>query len=141
MEEINETCRGKNYVDLDAVLAVHGQMAKKDLKQSPFLVSFELGVNNKGYWTYNHMSVQFEDCIDCVKVIYPHFDFVFFFDHSQGHSKKLTGGLVAYCMDRGYGGAQLIMHESEIKEQDGYLGMYPRTLNVGNNQSFTCKTL
>jgi hypothetical protein len=71
MEEINESRRGKNYVDLDAAIAVHGQVGKKDLKQSPFVVIFELGVNNEGYWTYNYMSVQFEDCVDCVKVIYP----------------------------------------------------------------------
>jgi hypothetical protein len=83
------------------------------------------------------MSVQFEDCVDCLKVIYPHFDFVFLFDHSQGHAKKLTGGLVdAYCMNKGYGGVQPIMRESQIKEQDGYIGMYPHTLNVGNNQTF-----
>jgi hypothetical protein len=136
MEEINESRRGKNYVDLDAAIAVHGQVGKKDLKQSPFVVSFELGINNEGYWTYNHMSVQFEDCVDCVKVIYPHFDFVFLFDHSQGHAKKLVGGLDAYCMNKGYGGAQPMMRESRIKEQDGYLGNYPRTLNVGNNQTF-----
>jgi hypothetical protein len=136
MEEINETRRGKNYVDLDAALAVNGQVQKKDLKQSPFVVSFELGVNNEGYWTYNHMSIQFEDCVDCLKVVYPHFEFVFLFDHSQGHAKKLTGGLDAYCMNKGYGGAQPIMRESQIKEQDGYIGMYPHTLNVGDNQSF-----
>ena len=58
------------------------------------------------------MSVQFEDCVDCVKVIYPHFDFVFLFDHSQGHAKKLVGGLDAYCMNKGYGGAQPMMRES-----------------------------
>ena len=51
MEEINESRRGKNYVDLDAAIAVHGQVGKKDLKQSPFVVSFELGINNEGYWT------------------------------------------------------------------------------------------
>jgi hypothetical protein len=55
---------------------------------------------------------------------------------SQGHAKKLTGGLDAYCMNKGYGGAQPIMRESQIKEQDGYIGMYPHTLNVGDNQTF-----
>jgi hypothetical protein len=81
------------------------------------------------------MSVQFEDCVDCTKVIYPHFDFVFLFDHSQGHAKKLVVGLDAYCMNKGYGGAQPMMRESQIKEQDGYLGNYPSTLNVGDSQS------
>ena len=121
MEEINETRRGKNYVDLDAALAIHGQVAKKDLEESPFVVSFESGANNEVYWTYNHMSlVQFEDCVNCLKVIYPQFDFVLMFDHSQGHAKKLTGGLDAYSMNKGYGGAQPMMRGSQIKEEDGY---------------------
>jgi hypothetical protein len=41
MEEINESRQGKNYVDLDAAIAVHGQVGKKDLKQSPFVVTCE----------------------------------------------------------------------------------------------------
>ena len=51
MDEINESRRGKTYVDVDAAMAIHGQAAKKDLKQSPFVVYFELGANNEGYWT------------------------------------------------------------------------------------------
>jgi hypothetical protein len=65
---------------------------KKDLINSPVDIHFELRANNKGYWTYNHMSVQFEDCVDCLTVVYPHFDFSFLFDHSQGHAKKLCNG-------------------------------------------------
>jgi hypothetical protein len=100
-------------------------------------VSFELGTNNEGYWAYNHMSIQFEGCMDCIKVLYPHVNFMFLFNHSQGHAKKLMGGLDAHSMNRGYGGAQPIMRESKIKEHDdGYLGINARTLEVGNTQSF-----
>jgi hypothetical protein len=75
---------------VDAAMAIHGQPMKEDLKK-PFVVYFELGANNEGYWTYNHMSIQLEDCIDCLKVVYPHFDFAFLFvNHSQGHPKKLS---------------------------------------------------
>jgi hypothetical protein len=136
MDEINEARRGKTYVDMDAAMAIHGQATKKDLKQSPFVVHFELGSNNEGYWTYNHMAIQFEDCVDCLRVVYPHFDFAFLFDHSQGHAKKLANGLDAYAMNRGYGGVQQRMHESTIKTEDGYLGMHERTLNIGDTQSF-----
>jgi hypothetical protein len=51
------------------------------------------------------MAIQFEDCVDCLNVIYPHFDFAFLFDHSQGHAKKLVNGVDAYSMNKGYGGA------------------------------------
>ena len=109
---------------------------KKDLKDSPFVVYFELGANNEGYWTYNHMAIQFEDCVDCLKIVYPHFDFAFLIDHSQGHAKKLSNGLDAYSMNTSYGGAQSRMRESMIKQHDGYLGSHARTLNVGEVQSF-----
>ncbi|KAI2496293.1 hypothetical protein MHU86_18205 [Fragilaria crotonensis] len=136
LEEINEARRGKTYVDVDAAVAIHGQASKKDLKRSPFVVYFELGANNEGYWTYNHMAIQFEDCVDCLKVIFPQFDFALLFDHSQGHAKKLANGLDAYSMNRGFGGVQPRMRESIIKAEDGYLGMNERTVNVGDTQSF-----
>ena len=138
-DEINESRRGKTYVDVEAAMAIHGQATKKDLKQSPFVVYFELGVNNEGYWTFNHMAIQFEDCVDCLRVLYPHFDFAFFFDHSQGHAKKRANGLDASAMNRAYGGVQQRMRESFIKAEDGYLGMHERTIHVGDNQSFVFK--
>ena len=67
LDEINESRRGKNYVDVDAAMAIHGQAMKKDLKSSPFTIYFELGANNEGYWTFNHMAIQFEDCVDCLR--------------------------------------------------------------------------
>ena len=106
MEEINHVRCGQNYFDVNAAMAIQGQTLKKDLKESPFVVYFELGANNEGHWTYNHMAIQFEDCIDCLKVIYPHFNVALLFDHSQGHAKKLANGLDAYSMNRGFGGAQ-----------------------------------
>jgi hypothetical protein len=60
----------------------------------------------------------------------------FLFDHSQGHAKKLAGGLDAYSMNKSYGGAQPMMRETKIKDHDGYLGMHERTLQVGDTQSF-----
>jgi hypothetical protein len=39
LDEINESRSGKNYVDVDAAMAIHGQATKKDLKNSPFLSS------------------------------------------------------------------------------------------------------
>jgi hypothetical protein len=136
LDEINYARRDQTYIDVDAALAIHGQALKKDLKQSPFVVYFELGSNNEGYWTYNHMAIQFEECVDCLKVMFPQLDFAFIFDHSQGHAKKLTNGLDAYSMNRGFGGVQPKMRESTIMSEDGHLGMHECTVNVGDTQSF-----
>jgi hypothetical protein len=38
---------------------------------------------------------------------------------------------------KSYGGAQANMRESIMKQHDGYFGMYSRTLEVGNTQTFT----
>jgi hypothetical protein len=89
MEEINESRQGKTYVDVNTAMAIHGQAAEKDLEKSPFVAYFELRANNEGFWTYNHMAIQVEDCVNCLRVLYPHFDFAFLFDHSQGHAKNL----------------------------------------------------
>ena len=88
LDEINYARRDQTFIVVDAALAIHGQALEKDLKQSPFVIYFELSLNNEGYWTYNHMAIQFEDCIDCLKVLFPPFDFAFIFDHSQGHAKN-----------------------------------------------------
>jgi hypothetical protein len=39
------------------------------------------------------MVIQFEDCVDCLTVLYPQYDYVFLFDHSCGHDKQREGGL------------------------------------------------
>jgi hypothetical protein len=62
-----------------------GTALKKDLKHSPFVVEFEYGANNEGYWSYEHMVLQLEDCVDCLQVLAPQFDYLFLFDHSCGH--------------------------------------------------------
>jgi hypothetical protein len=44
---------------------------KEELKESPFNLHFEYGngVDKEGYWTYDHMTLQFEDCVDFVLAI------------------------------------------------------------------------
>jgi hypothetical protein len=43
-------------------------------------------------------------------------------------------------MNKGFGGVQLQMRESTIKQHNGYLGSHPLTINVGEIQSFTFKS-
>ena len=45
------------------------------------------------------MAVQFEDIVDCLKILRPEFDLVFLFDHSQGHAhKKKVHLMTATCL-------------------------------------------
>jgi hypothetical protein len=93
-----------------------------------------IGVNNEGYWNSFHMSIQFEDVVDCLQVLYPDFEFVFLFDHSQGHARKRSGALSSLNMSKGYGGAQGIMRDTVIIQEEGYLGPYAPALKVGDIQ-------
>jgi hypothetical protein len=64
------------------------------------------------------MSIQFEDVVDCLRVLDPDFELVFLLDHSQGHARKRNGALSALNMSQGYGGAQGIMSDTMIVQEE-----------------------
>jgi hypothetical protein len=71
------------------------------------------------------------------------FNFVFLFNHSQGHVKKLANGLDAYSMTIGYGGAQPRMRESKINEHSADLACInvPYLMVTPNHFYFKLATL
>jgi len=79
-----------------------------------------------------HMAIQLEDCVDCLKILFPDYDFLFLFDHSQGHQKKRVGSLQAAHVNLQYGGSQPLMRDTEITE--GCLGPFNCMLQVGEIQ-------
>jgi len=99
--------------------------------------SLEFGGSN-GYWNGNCITVQTEDCIDCLHVLFPEmYDYIFLYDHSSGHAKKRVGGLDVGNMNKGYGGEN--MRSTLIERSEGYLGPYhdatnPRMVNVSQMQ-------
>jgi hypothetical protein len=136
LPKINETRRGEKYADEVAVIAKRGTAEKKDLKHSPFVVEFKYGANN---WSYEHMVLHLEDCVDCVKVLAPQFEYLFLFDHSCGHDKQREDGLNIKNMTKSFGGKHAYLHDSLIKEVDGYLGPYPKVLKPSDVQSMVFK--
>ena len=68
------------------------------------------------------MSLQSEDVVDGVQVLYPNFDPVFLFDHSQGYACKCDGALNALNMSKNYGGAKQEMRDTLSMSEEGYLG-------------------
>jgi hypothetical protein len=139
LRKINERRRGQKYVDETAAVSKKGTALKKDLKHSPFVVEFEYGANNEGYWSYEHMVLQLEDCVDCLQVLAPQFDYLFLFDHSCGHDKQREDGLNVENMTKSFGGKQAHLHDTLIKECDGYLGPFPKILRPGDVQSMVFK--
>jgi len=92
LDKVNEKRRGTYYKDKGAMERLRGTHLKKDLTSSPFIRSLEYGANLIGYWGYDNIIEQFEDCVDVIKVLYPEFESVWEFDQSSGHTKKKKMG-------------------------------------------------
>ena len=137
LQRVNAVRLGKKYKDETAAKKKRGNELKQPLTISPFVLEFEYGASAEGYWTYDSMVLQLEDCADVVKTLYPQYDFLFLFDHSCGHDRMPDDALRVDGMNKGYGGEQNIMKESIIKSVNGYLGPHDhdRKLKVGDVQS------
>ena len=97
---------------------------------------FEYGANNEGYWSYEHMVLQMEDCLDVMRVLNPEVDVLLLFDHSCGHDRQREDGLNVENMSKSYGGKQRVIRPTLIREERGYLGSCNRKLNPGDTQHF-----
>jgi hypothetical protein len=137
LDLVNERRYGERYADEEAAMDVYGSSLKPQLSidKSPFLTYFDYGEHKEGYWDYNHMVLQFEDVIDCLKVMHPDYHFVFLFDHSSGHAKQRPDGLNASRMNKSFGGKSPAMHTTIIgTRESGFLGCYPSILEPGQTQ-------
>ena len=114
MKEINEKRKGEKYSDEDAATIVHGSPYKPPLKESPFVRELQYGQNKDGYWNYEQMMTQLEDCVDALQTMYPEFDHVFLFNHSNGHDRLQPDGLSINKIGIRFGGTQPMMRSSKI---------------------------
>jgi hypothetical protein len=138
LDEINrERSKEENkyYSDKDAAFVRNGSEIKPKLTSSPFVHQFEYGNNLDGYWTYDCMILQLEDCIDCLKVLYPSFQFCFLFDHSNGHDQMQPNGLNARRVNKNFRGKQPIMCDSVITDPSCFGEYHDNTYNLQLNDS------
>ena len=87
------------------------------------------------------MIMQVEDCIDCLKVINKDkYQYLFLFDHSNGHDCTAPDALKADAMRKHYGGKQPRMRNTVI-QNNNFLGPHqPQCkLQVGQIQYMTFK--
>ena len=114
LSEVNRRRQGVKYRDIQAAIDTRKTEYKEPLTTSPFIREFEYGQNADGYWTYQHMVLQLEDCVDILNVKYPQYDFLFLFDHSCGHDRQREDGLNVEKMSKSFGGrAQRKMRETK----------------------------
>ena len=139
LHQVNVRRRGKYYMDEEAATKKRGNAKKEDLKSSPFSKKFEYGANKDGYWTYEDMVLQLEDCVDVLKALNgDKYDYCFLFDHSNGHDRLRPDGLNVSNISKYYGGKQPHMRMTKI-EDESYLGPYEHDhkLKVGDIQSMS----
>ena len=86
------------------------------------------------------MVLQLEDCIDCMKFLYPEYQCVFLFDHSSFHAKKRSDGLDAFVMRKIYTGKETMIRKSLITND--LLGPFHDTNNkdICVDNSYQCFT-
>lgn len=146
---INRYRVDQDYLDSNAALKVchHTKKAHREIKKDPFVEYFEYGENKDGYWTYDHMVLQLEDCVDVLKVLgyCQKYDILFLFDHSCGHDRKRSDALCVHDMNKEFGGKQKhlrdsvmtldclgpFVHDSKLKVGDVCKHTFPTTGGTG----------
>ena len=136
MAIVNRYRKGKKYVCESAALIKTGMIEKNDLTDNPFVRWLEYGASKDGYWDYNHMAIQLDDCLDVLEALHPDFDVIFLLDHSNGHDLIRPDGLNANKIRKYFGGKQPKMIDTNIKDET-YLGPFDRTIQVGDIQTMS----
>jgi hypothetical protein len=125
--KVNKYCEGKFYSDVDAAIAMRQSKKKNTLTSTPFIQEFEYEKANEGYWAYQWMVCQFDDFADVLKDLHGNmYDVMFLFEHSCGHDKKSSDGLIVENRKKCYGGKQPIMQDTTMKNTRGYLGTFSK---------------
>ena len=70
LQRVNAERLGKKYKDESAAKKKRGSEFKQPLTMSPFVLEFAYGASAEGYWTYDSMVLQLEDCADVVTALY-----------------------------------------------------------------------
>ena len=139
LASVNRMRRGQTYKDVEAAILKRGNADKQDLDCSPFSRKLDYGNSRDGYWSYEDMVLQLEDCVDVLRSINGNkFDYCFLFDHSNGHDRLRPDGLNVNRISKYYGGKQPMMRDTTIKDET-YLGPYDhdKKLKVGDTQVMT----
>ena len=87
LQKVNSFSEGQDYTCENAAMSKYGNMKKQKLTEQIFVKWLEYGASKEGYWNYDSMAIQIENCIDVLQVLFPQFDIVFLLDYSNGHDK------------------------------------------------------
>ena len=108
-----------------------GEPVRKDVEScsSPGLIFFKYGNGRgkQGYWDGEKFQQQCTDFMDVLEIIYPNMQILIEVDHSSGHFKEQSDGLMVNAMGVNWGGKTLPKRDTIMEE--GCLGASPPTIN------------
>ena len=110
--------------------------------ESPGLIFFQYGngKGKQGYWDGVKFQQQCNDFMDVIEALYPHMQILLEVDHSSGHLKEQSDGLMVNAMGMKWGGKTIPKRDSVMEA--GCLGPNPPTINgvqlkLGSTQKMT----
>ena len=136
LEKVNNYRKYQKYCDEKAAIERKGKIEKDKLTTTPFKRFMQYGNMSDGYWLYEDMIIQVEDCVDCLKALYGNtYNYLFLFDHSNGHDCLSPDALSPTAIRKEFGGKQPYMKNSKILN-DKFLGPHdhPHKLKVRDIQ-------
>lgn len=139
LDKVNERRLGKTwgqYLSKKESIEVYGNSKKKVIEDQLTLVRFfDIGMNEEGYWNFNHMALQVEDVFDVLSVKFPEYDFLFLMDQSSGHGRMREDALNVNQMSVKWGGKQSKLRKTTLLD----IGPYPCLLKIGDEQEMVFK--
>ena len=138
--KINTYREGKEYTipECADLVGIPKEKSKTKLKEDPSVEFFDYGKNNDGYWRSEHMAIQLEDTVDCLRAIHGDtYDFIGLFDWSSGHAKALSDGLKASDMSVSYGGKQTSQRLSMLIDDSCFGSCQDKLSSVKVGETFS----
>ena len=98
---VNTYRKNKHYIDEKSAIIKRGTTKKEDIQTSLFTRQLQYGSKHEGYWCYEDMIVQVEDCIDCLRALNGvRYEYMFLFDHSNGYDRVCPDALNAMAISK-----------------------------------------
>ena len=114
----------------EAAATADGKVPRRRINtgESPGLIFFQYGngKGKQGYWDGVKFQEQCIDFMDVLEIIYPRMQILLEVDHSSGHLKEQSDGLMVNAMGMRWGGKTVPKRDSVM--EDGCLGSNPPTI-------------
>ena len=116
LDSISKKHKNKVYGRNDSAMSVYGSHRKNKLIDTHQMIRyFDMEVQDDGYWNFNHMALQNEDCVDVLREMYPSYDIYLLMNQSSSHGNHAPDALHTSSMSvKCVGGNQLKMNATIV---------------------------